>query len=224
MSLFKPITTPQDLPPTGVRSEDHSIDAKLKLSTKFGSKLDNIEWAKDVAAFANTLGGTILIGADQDSATKCITYAPISGHDAQHAAKSYEDASRDRCRPPPLVSAAVLAKDGGYVAAVNVWAMPGQAVGVRVTQEKQTNGTGEDTYLFPVRVGSSTAYVQPSQLAMLMLPEVRRIAILLEAMGKTARRQLLLPGDDNYTSPSVAVERHSLAVVASARCLASSVR
>ena len=39
-----------------------------------------------------------------------------------------------------------------------------------------------------------------------------------------ARRQLLFPGDDNYTSPSVAVERLSLLVIASALCLASSLR
>ena len=39
-----------------------------------------------------------------------------------------------------------------------------------------------------------------------------------------ARRQLLLPVDDNYTSPSVAVERPSLPVVVAALCLASSLR
>ena len=46
------------------------------------------------------------------------------------------------------------------------------------------------------------------------------------AMAICARRQLRLPVDDNYTSPSVVVERSSLpvVVVGSARFLASSVR
>ena len=60
MSLFQPLAETSRLPDVGEGYERATLDLKLKGEVKKGFHL-----AKDVAAFANHLGGTLLIGAKE---------------------------------------------------------------------------------------------------------------------------------------------------------------
>ena len=68
MPLFKPILTAADLPKPGVAYEQTTLDAKgtkdknPNLTAPKQARYDPDEMAKDVAALANTLGGTVLMG------------------------------------------------------------------------------------------------------------------------------------------------------------------
>ena len=58
---YRPLTEPDDLPPEGPLSNV----AREKHDLEFKSEADRTspwEHAKDIAAFANSLGGTILVG------------------------------------------------------------------------------------------------------------------------------------------------------------------
>lgn len=72
----------------------------------------------------------------------------------------------------------MVQKDSGYVVAVTVWPFPGQIVGVRVTN-KAEDGSGEDSWRFPIRKGTQTVFLRPEHTAMLMEPRLRATSISL---------------------------------------------
>ena len=140
--------------------------------------------AKDVAAFANAQGGTILVGAVEDRERKHLArYNPLPEPLAAKIVHGYEQSVRDRCRPTPILEIKILSRDGGAVVAVNVWPFPGQPVGARYEKE---------AFMFPLRSGAETVYLQPDQLPMLTLPTIRRVAILLDSIPTTQRDQITL--------------------------------
>lgn len=51
-------------------------------------------------------------------------------------------------------------------------------IGVRVAGDK-ADGYGGETYVYPVRSGTDARYLDPSQLAMLLSPTVRRVTVML---------------------------------------------
>jgi hypothetical protein len=63
MAGFEPITKPEQLPPEGTTIETLGRDFK-----KLAPSLNPPEMAKDVAAFANRIGGVIIVGAIEDQA------------------------------------------------------------------------------------------------------------------------------------------------------------
>ncbi|MBK9035465.1 MAG: ATP-binding protein [Myxococcales bacterium] len=69
-------------------------------------RLSHIEYekAKDVAAFANHLGGTILIGAQEDRSSQVLTYNPLTSKEADDSEKAIAQAINNRCRPTPLIN------------------------------------------------------------------------------------------------------------------------
>lgn len=75
MNTWKPITNGSSLPPIGSEESEH-LDFKRDPWDQ-GDKGDN-ELARDVAQFANHLGGSILVGADEDDEGRCTIYVKMT--------------------------------------------------------------------------------------------------------------------------------------------------
>jgi schlafen family protein len=149
--------------------EQFDFDCKSDINDK-----DTFELAKDVAAFANLAGGVILVGAYEDRARGTIgRYSPFDEQRANQIAGAYSQSVAQRCSPAPVIDPTVLPRDAGHVVAVNVWPFPAQVVGVKL------NDGGRSAWVFPLRVGKDSIEIKPEQLPMLMVPEVRRVALLL---------------------------------------------
>lgn len=197
MPIFKTITSESDLPTIGESHEDLNLDMKsYSEQIETAKHYPEIEMAKDVAAFSNSTGGVILVGAFEKNnhGGYLSHYTPISHKKAEEVKKSFNVAVENRCSPSPLIDIAIIQKDGGYIVAVNIWAFPGQPIGVRGQIDKQLEGKGFLAYFFPLRVGTNTVFIKPEQLPMLMLPDVRRTAILLDAIPTEARKKLTIHG------------------------------
>lgn len=164
---MEPIQAETSLPDEGVDRESRRFDFKKTVSSK-----NHVELAKDVAAFANAFGGHILVGAVEDPQTGRLDhYEPLPEAFAHEVVTAFDRAVATRCFPKPLHDSKLLPRGEGFVVVVNVWAFPGGIVGVR--------SDTQDAYLFPVRVGAQTDHLRPEVLPMFMVPEVRRIAVLL---------------------------------------------
>lgn len=178
MALFKVYEQTADLPAQGSSREALILDAKATydLAKKF-------EMGKDVAAFANASGGAILIGAYEDAA-KLIHYRPLTSSDARSIRQAFEEAIMERCTPLPRVVPVQIPYLNGEILAINVWPFPGQIIGVCKEGNKKVASNG---FVFPMRTATQTDYLLPEQLPMLMLPDIRRIAILLDAIPVAER-------------------------------------
>jgi len=171
---FVAIESDGQLPAAGSSVEGRSIDFKRAHTSS------RLECAKDVAAFANASGGTILIGA-QPKGDRLETYLPLADGDAQKAKREYEEAIRDRCGPAPIFDVAFIGRDAGVIVAVNVWPMPGQPVGVELLKKDLADYEREveGTYFYPLRVGSQTRAILPEQMPMFIDAKSRKTAVLL---------------------------------------------
>jgi hypothetical protein len=150
------------------------------------------ELAKDVAAFANAAGGSLLHCAHEDKKRRALgRYSPVTQAETAGIVNAYDFAIRDRCFPGISWSDARIALDHGFVAAINVQPFPGQIVGVKVKGDK-ADGHGGDAYVFPVRVGTHTRCLTPGELAMYMVPEVRMTIVALEAIPDQERANVTL--------------------------------
>ncbi len=176
MAPFVPLIPPQPLPGPGVLIEHATLDAKAKADLTKPFHL-----AKDVAAFANHLGGNLLIGVPE---TQGVLGAPVpmTREEATKVRDAFSKEASTRCFPPPQVDFAEYEVSGGYVVAVVVYPYVGQIVGVRCWSDKSQGGYGGEAYAFPVRVGTDAVFLKPEQLSMFMLPEYRRIVIALSAL------------------------------------------
>jgi hypothetical protein len=179
MPRFKPIRNPSDLPAVGHMNEGEILDFKTKHDPS-----KPWEHAKDMIAFANHLGGTILIGAA--STGEVVTrYLPLTQLEADAAQTAYERAAGSSCFPPPRVEVARVPFDTGVLVAVNIWPIVAQLACVFVRPgANATGGYGDDLLAFPIRVGATTNYIRKENLAMYMNPAVRRVAILLSALNE----------------------------------------
>lgn len=184
MPTFVPLTKPRPLPKIGDAIERPVFDCKREPATR------PFEMAKDVAAFANHLGGTLLIGAIESGEQLC-RYAGLTQEEAGKTIRNYTDAVADRCWPRPTVDPESYddpTDPSRRVVALNVQASP-ELVSVTVRADKANEGFGGDAYVFPVRSGNVSRYLHSGQLAMFMTPSVRRVAILLSKIseGSTVR-------------------------------------
>lgn len=131
-----PFPFTRGLPDVGA-SETDTLDFKTELKPLPDKKsADRFECAKDVAAFASTSGGTLLVGA-VESQHVLQRYKPVSKETAAWIEREYEEAVRDRCAPPPSMRTERFERDGGFVVAIHVEAFP-SPVAVKV------KGNGED--------------------------------------------------------------------------------
>jgi len=189
-----PIVRPEDLPSPGTSTELPELDFKSTVNTA-----DSIELAKDVAALANTVGGSILVGASAQG-QRLVAYRGVTEPLARQAAQGYEQAVKDRCRPTPYLETRILTPAAGTtVLAVNVWLSPVAPIGVRIRQDLECPARlVDEAWVFPRRVGSQTTYLQPDQFGafenmtarratalLLRIPEHERKSIRLQSAGDT---------------------------------------
>lgn len=157
--MFEPIQVPADLPAIGAAREHFAFDMK-----SIGNAGRRFEMAKDMAAFANSTGGTILVGAVESKSTGNLeSYRPMPEAEANELSKSFSEAAIQRCHPTPFIDPKVLPHGAGFLVAINVWRFPAQPVGVRVRGETG-DGYGGDAFVFPMRSGIDTKFILPEHL------------------------------------------------------------
>lgn len=191
--MFDPITRIEQVPRVGQGYERLTLDMKGGPGAyrRFdqGSRIgwNEYEMSKDVAAFANASGGTILIGAEEDTARGiCTAHSPFSDELATEFAGAFTTAIEKGCHPRPLLAIERIRFTSGLMLSINVWPFPGQPIGVAVTTQKKDSGYGGTSYVFPIRLVTKTDYLTPEQLPMYMSADVRRRAILLSTIKRTA--------------------------------------
>jgi hypothetical protein len=204
VALFRPVATTADLPALGAGRESGTYDFKGAVDPTPGPK--RRELAKDAAAFANATGGVVLVGAEEDEETGTLRkYNPMPEGFAESVKAAYDSAVADLCRPQPVIDAVRVkapAPFSGYVVAVNVNPTPLSPVGVRWIEDPKNAA-----WAFPLRTTTHTAHLSPTELAMLMVPEIRRAAILLDSIPLDQRNEIVLLSDtaDPFGSPGFRV-------------------
>jgi hypothetical protein len=207
----------QALPPVGTR-ESPQLDFKAVVNRHAG-KIDYFELAKDIAAMASAYGGAILIGAIEDASTGCLVkFKGMSESAAKEVVAAYEQAARDHCLPQPLVDHDALPHVDGLVVAIYVHAVLDRVVGVKVTPiEAHRFGSPSLAYVFPVRLSTHAIAFTPEKLPMLMNPQIRRIAILLESIPVADRNEVRLHWEPyrrgNNETPALVLSRCRLEAI-----------
>jgi hypothetical protein len=170
MPLFVRLTS---LPPKDQAIERPIMDLKKEVSPE-----NHFELAKDVAAFANHLGGCLLIGATEADG-HVGEYGGVPVGLADKLQTSYSLAVAQRCSPKPVLDFERFEAPGGRVV-LAVFVEPyagGHPIGVEVKGGEKPNA-----YAFPVRTGKDAVYLLPEQLAMFSEPKLRRTLVLMSAI------------------------------------------
>lgn len=196
--MYRRIQTLEDLQAAVQACESPELDFKVTI--------EPTEWwelAKDIAAFANYLGGTILVGANEQSSGSAILVG-VERQDAMTFQIAYENAARDKCLPRPIVSCVVLEPEGTKhpcVLAVNVEPFPDQFVGAMYYRtNKQGDPTTCDAWRLPIRIGKHNVLLTPDKLPMFIDARIRRIAIRLSAIPSAATPLLVWRRPSNQSS------------------------
>src|ERR1700690_2040103 len=171
---YRPLTELHDLPP----EEPLSNASREKQDLEFKSEADRAtpwEHAKDIAALANSLGGTIIVGA---SNKERVSLHGLRRQTAQEVMEIYESAAM-MCSPViPIDVVPITLSSGASVVAVNVPAYPDTLVGAPGAAKirhrepnvlpdggklprKPTHMKAENSWRFPIRRASQTHFVTP---------------------------------------------------------------
>jgi len=162
--------------------EDYWID--------FKGDANVVQWwelAKDVAAFANTFGGVLLVGVSQAD-DRAITVHGLPRQRIADIRTEYENTVRDKVSPKPMVTyEQIPIEDGREVLAVHVEPYIAGLVG-SMFYSVNDNGKKEtsNAWQFPIRQGAHNVALSPDQFPLYMEPRLRRTIVLLE----TVRREL----------------------------------
>ena len=180
---YQRIEDPRDLPPPG--PPDARAREKADLDFKgFADRRHCSEHAKDIAAFANALGGVLLIGADDNSGRLLypgVRLRPDGSGQSVADVKAIYEAAAKMCSPTPVVDVVAMDQAPGVtVVAVNVDPYVDQAVAAPTTG-------GTPGWVFPIRRASLTEPLTPETLAMHMNREIRRAVIMLSNISSEAR-------------------------------------
>jgi hypothetical protein len=178
-----PLELESQLPAPCTANERASLDFK---APGLG---DHLEAAKDVAAFANAYGGTIIVGAVAKGEVLQF-YKPLTAADSSAAQRIFEEGVRDRCRPIPRFTVGMIEHGGGQLVVVNVWPAIGQPVGIQL-KKADLKKQFEDVYLYPVRAGAHTTAITPEQMHMYVDAKFRRTVI---ALRNSAGQRLWIAG------------------------------
>jgi len=193
---WTPILSPAQL--VGIH-ESSVFDAKQTYDLTLAET--PFEMAKDVAAMASAMGGTVLVGAIEGrDATKGRIVAFKDVTDSGKLIAALSQAVARRCRPLPVFNPielridrtaqrAILAREPASesvnLLAINIWPLPSGPVGVEASDAR--GQILEFAYRFPLRRGEKTEYLRPEELALHLSPHERRIAILLRQIPNTDR-------------------------------------
>jgi hypothetical protein len=181
----------EQLPPPGAPSaatrEAGDLDFK-----KFADSRAGFEHAKDVAAFANALGGVLLVGAAED-ATGAVEYPGLRGQEAKDVQTIYERAA-GLCTPAPTVDPVAIHLEGGrIVVAVNVTASVDAVIAVPATFRNREGARIQvEGWSYPRRVGSQTSFITPSELPMFMTTGSRRGFLLVHQVPDAHRKNVVV--------------------------------
>lgn len=200
MSLYRRILQWSDLPGTSPADsgEGYELDFKAEPAG------DPSERAKDIAAFANTLGGVILVGVPEKADSYSRRLIPLAN--ARAIAKDYEDTARDFLAPRPLVDPVVIpfpSDPNKALVAVNVDPFPGQLVGARVARHS--------AWVFPIRTAARhCTYLDPEQAMIHSIPAARKAAILLGNIPPDSHNKLWVQVMERVELPDAWTNREEL--------------
>lgn len=202
MGTFIEYKPPLPLPQIGEGFEQSTLDLKVKADLTKTAHL-----AKDIAAFANYLGGTLIIGAAEGTGGCIGAFVPLTKQELKDTQDAISLAVAQRCSPKPVIDFGHYPEGAGFVLTVLVWPFIGQPVGVRVRADKTLGGFGGDSYMFPVRSGSDTIELLPEQLSMYMIPELRKNLMLLSQISPGATLKLHTVNYSKAETPSTSIFR-----------------
>ena len=154
---------------------------------------DAFEMAKDIAALANGLGGSILIGAKTTGKFLCTDLPGIPLKDAIALADQFERAAGSRCRPRAVLDCAVIrlpTDPNSAVLSVNVAAAAAAPIGVDLRDKGDDN-----SWKFPLRTTSQTVWLSPDQFGAFEQMTARRSGALLASIPSGEREQITLQQD-----------------------------
>lgn len=197
-SLWTPWSQSNALTLLATAHEKTILDLKQQYDlTKPDTKF---EIAKDLAAFANAFGGTVLVGAVEGTDTagrkngRCVAFLTISN--SGPLIKQVTDSARDHCRPPivvapeeirltPAEAGVVLRRphpDPVTLLAINISPLFSGPAGVfAIASDGKSKAS--DAFRFPVRIGEGTTLLMPEELAFHMNSHERRILLSLQQVG-----------------------------------------
>lgn len=171
------------------------IDFKKEYDLRDLDKNDGrFEIAKDIAAFANHLGGTIVVGAVENPQTgKLVAFNSVQ--DEKRLVQALDQAL-NFCLPPPVATHeqidldaqtqdTILGRPGATglitLVAINVQPYLNGPIGAKIWRESGKKGEAfNDAFRFPCRGAEGTRYLRPEELALAMNSHERRILLQLE--------------------------------------------
>lgn len=196
---YQRIEGPGDLPPAGALNARAREKQDLDFKT-FVAKDQMWEHAKDVAAFANALGGVLLIGADNTTDPTVLAYPGVARQTVADVMRIYEQAGA-MCSPAQNIDVVPIKEPGGVdLVAVNVGPSVHQVV-ASPGGHKSAGGILGHLWRFPVRRGSQTDDIAPENLAMYMNQQVRRAYLIVTAITPKARAQVRFYYPDDHQGP-----------------------
>ncbi len=175
MPVYTPITKASQLPEVGKGFETDVFDMKAQYDTTLVSEI-----AKDLAGFANHLGGTILIGAYEDKAVIC-KYGGVTDKQRAKINTNVAHAARNHCHPPVAYSIELLTHSNSNVEVLAINIEPTLSTPIAISDKNKPH-----FYAFPLRRGSHTTWIAVENLAMHMEPKIRRMYLLLSRISKNA--------------------------------------
>lgn len=185
--IYRPIRSQSDLPASGALD----VRAREKQDLDFKSYADSKkmwEHAKDIAAFANALGGVVLVGADNESDPTVLKYPGVSGQTTAQVVAIYEHAAA-MCSPPQSVDAVPIKGSGGVdLVAVNVDPFVEQPVASPAGHK--VLGKVDDAWRFPIRRGSQTDFIAPQEIPLHSNGIARRAFLLLSRIPSAERSRV----------------------------------
>lgn len=162
--------------------------ADLDFKTTIQLPTNPFELAKDVAALANGLGGSIVIGATTQGKFLCTGLPGIPVQDAIALSTDFERAAGDRCRPRAVLDCAVIrlpSDPSKAVLSVNVAASAVAPVGINLREKSDA-----DAWKFPLRTTSQTVWLSPDQFGAFENMTARRSGALLASIPLGERQEL----------------------------------
>jgi hypothetical protein len=206
---WEPTILENAVPKLSTASEHAILDFKSRYDF-LGDKTKSFEIAKDICAFANHLGGTIIVGAQEGTGAKrgrIAAFVPMTNPGPGELVKEVDRVIRNYCLPVPIANAVTIELDAAQVevilgrpadaatiVAINVEPTLTVPIGCLSCVEhsracKQAGTTCScagnvvpDAWRFPIRAIEGTDLLRPDQIARRMNIAERRALLDLRAL------------------------------------------